>query len=141
MYCMSNRLHSLSLLLSDYLHSFVLLVQGTRSAYAAGDAFGHRYLLSSTFLSLALLGYPLSIALAHSSSAYAFSAETHAASLLLLDLLAQPAFLFFFLHQINKIDSGSVCGTIALNLDEEDASSFVESTSRRLRRHHHNRRY
>ena len=108
-------------------------MQGSRSAYAAGDVFGARYLLSASWLALALLGYPLAHRLV--------APEAHAAATLALDVLAQPAFLLFFLHQVRQIDSGAVCGTIALAGDEELAAgpSFVENASRRLRRHHHGR--
>ena len=108
-------------------------MQGSRSAYAAGDVFGARYLLSASWLALALLGYPLAHRLV--------APEAHAAATLALDVLAKPAFLLFFLHQVRQIDSGAVCGTIALAGDEELAAgpSFVENASRRLRRHHHGR--
>ena len=47
-----------------------------------------------------------------------------------LDVLAQPAFLLFFLHQLNKIDPGSVAGRIALESDEEEQNGFVERPAR-----------
>ncbi|EKM61273.1 uncharacterized protein PHACADRAFT_247767 [Phanerochaete carnosa HHB-10118-sp] len=105
-----------------------VLVKGTKSAYAAGDAFGTRYLLSAAFLALVLLGYPATHVLAHSSAlAPAAAAGAYGA----LDVLAQPVFLLFFLHQLSRIDPGSVCGAIALE-DAEEAQQ--RPRPRRLRR-------
>lgn len=125
--------------LSTSPYRYVLLVQGTKSAYEAGDAFGKRYLFSASFLALTLLGHTLSFALAHSAGPDALSPEALQACNGILDGLAQPVFLFFFLHQLNKINPGSICGAISLSTDDDDVSSLEEFASRRLRRHH--RRY
>lgn len=110
-----------------------MLLKGTKSAYAAGDAFGTRYLLSAAFLALVLLGYPATHVLAHSSGgAHALVLAPAAAAGVygVLDVLAQPVFLLFFLHQLSRIDPGSVCGAIAL----EDVEEAQRSRPRRLRR-------
>ena len=58
-----------------------LLIKGTKTAYAAGDAFGTRYLRSAGLLALVLLAYPCTYALAHGhGGAYALGAEGAAAA-------------------------------------------------------------
>lgn len=120
---------------------------GTKSAYAAGDAFGSRYLTCASLLTLTLVSYPLASYLASlpSTSEYALSPTAELAAYGVLDVVAQPLFLFFFLHQLNKIDSGSICGTIALQGGDEDAASVTLSVedlpSRRIGRYRRNGRY
>ncbi|GJE99660.1 family A G protein-coupled receptor-like protein [Phanerochaete sordida] len=111
---------------------FSLLCKGARSAYAAGDAFGTRYLLSAALLALLLLGYPAAYALAHGVGARALEPAAAAGVYGVLDVLAQPVFLFFFLYQLSQIDPGSVCGAIALGEDEE--AQLARASPRRLRR-------
>ena len=115
-----------------------LLIKGTKSAYAAGDAFGTRYLLSAAPLTLVLLGYPSTYFLAHTTGPHALVPEVAVAAYGALDVLAQPVFLLFFLHQLSKIDAGSICGAITLGgeEDEELACASPRLAPRRLRRSH-----
>lgn len=106
-----------------------LLVKGAKSAYAAGDAFGARYLCSAALLALVLLGYPATYVLAHSS--YALAPAAAAGAYGALDVLAQPVFLLFFLHQLSRIDPSTVCGAIALGGEDEEQ---WQPSPRRLRR-------
>jgi bacteriorhodopsin len=116
---------------------YVLLAHGTRSAFLAGPSFGRRYLACAALLALALLGYPAANALAHLGSGTAWDALSPAGGVCgaygVLDVLAQPVFLLFLLHQLSRIDPGAVCGRIALGTDEEEQMCVRQT--RRLRRH------
>lgn len=106
---------------------YVLLFQGPRSAVAAGDAFNNRYLIVAGSLSLMLLAYPLSWALAESGDFAAYYMP-RIAMYGILDCITQPVFLLFFLFQVNNIDRGSICGKIALQ-SEEDGTRLHDGRS------------
>lgn len=105
----------------------MLLFQGPRSAVAAGDAFNNRYLIVAGSLSLLLLAYPLSWALAESGDFAAYYMP-RVAMYGILDCITQPVFLLFFLFQVNNIDRGSICGKIALQ-SEEDGTRLHDGRS------------
>ncbi|PSR76715.1 hypothetical protein PHLCEN_2v8312 [Hermanssonia centrifuga] len=84
---------------------YVLLVQGTRTTFAADGAFRKGYLMSAGFLSFMLFTYPICWALAEGSNVITPTSEMIWYGI--LDCITGPVFVLFFLWQLRSVDYSS----------------------------------
>ena len=81
---------------------FALLWQAPRRTFADSGALRTGYLLSSAYLAFLLLTYPICWALSEGANVISPSSEMIWYGI--LDVVAGPCFLFFFLWQLRGVD-------------------------------------
>ncbi|KAI0670320.1 heat shock protein 30 [Trametes maxima] len=81
---------------------YVLLWHGPHTTFAAGGALRSGYLLAAGYLSLLLLLYPIAWACAEGGNVITVTSEMIWYGI--LDILAGPVFLFFFLWELRGVD-------------------------------------
>ncbi|KAI0780867.1 heat shock protein 30 [Trametes elegans] len=84
---------------------YVLLWHGPHTTFAAGGALRSGYLLAAGYLSLLLLLYPIAWACAEGGNVITVTSEMIWYGI--LDILAGPVFLFFFLWELRGVDYAS----------------------------------
>ncbi|PIL26345.1 transporter [Ganoderma sinense ZZ0214-1] len=81
---------------------YVLLWRGPRTTFSAGGSIRDGYNVAAGYLSFLLLMYPICWALSEGSNIITVTAEMIWFGI--LDLLAGPVFLFFFLYKLRGVD-------------------------------------
>ena len=84
---------------------YALLVNGPRAAMPAGGAFKSGYWLSAGYLSFIFLTYP--ICWACSEGANVITPTSEMIWYGILDIIAGPLFLFFFLYVMRDVEYGA----------------------------------
>lgn len=81
---------------------YVLLWHGPRTTFAAGETVRNGYRVAAGYLSFLLFFYPLTWALTKGGNIITVTAEMIWFGI--LDVLARPVFLFFFLSKLHDVD-------------------------------------
>lgn len=87
---------------TDTLSRFVLLWQAPHRTFAAGGVLRRGYIVASGYLAFMLITYPICWALSEGANVISPSSEMIWYGI--LDILAGPVFLFFFLWELRGID-------------------------------------
>ena len=87
---------------------YVLLWHGPRTTFAAGETVRNGYRVAAGYLSFLLFFYPLTWAMTKGGNIITATAEMIWFGI--LDVLARPVFLFFFLSKLHDVDyTASTC--------------------------------
>ncbi|THH29530.1 hypothetical protein EUX98_g4645 [Antrodiella citrinella] len=81
---------------------YVLLLHGSQTTFAANGIFRRSYVLASSYVAFMLLTYPICWALSEGSNVITPTSEMIWYGI--LDVIAGPVFLFFFVFQVNRVD-------------------------------------